>query len=260
MALPPETSLAERRGLAAPAFDPRSLLFWSALPLIVAQGLWLRRRAYRAPPAQGEPHGVEGEGPPLRLLALGDSIIAGVGIEKAADALPAAFARTLASRWRRRVEWTACGRNGADVAATRRMLQRLPPSPAPPDLILLSIGVNDTTGLISRRRFVQELDALYRALRERSPGALLLHAGLPPLQAFPLLPSPLRQLLGLRASQLDALIPDALQRVAPAVHLPFNQLPSPTQFAADGFHPDAEACASWADSLVTRIDPPAHGG
>lgn len=240
-------------GIAGAGFDPRSLLFWAALPLIAAQGLWLRRRAYRAPPARGAPQGVAGAGPPLRLLALGDSIIAGVGIEQIGQALPGAFAQALAQGWGRRVEWWARGRNGADVAATRRLLAESRAALPPADLVLLSIGVNDTTGLSTRRRFLYELRTLYAELRAWSPQALLVHAGVPPLQAFPLLPAPLRQLLGLRAAQLDGLIPRALSGVPRGVHLPFSELPAANRFAADGFHPDAIACAIWAEALLARL-------
>jgi lysophospholipase L1-like esterase len=260
MALPPEHKHPPRPAPATAGFDPRSLLFWPALPLIAAQALWLRRRAYRAPAAAGDPQGVEGVGPPLRLLALGDSIIAGVGIERIEHALPGAFARTLAARWQRRVEWQALGRNGADVAGTRRLLAGARETLPAADLVLLSIGVNDTTGLSSRRRFLGGLQSLYAELREWSPKALLVHAGVPPLQAFPLLPAPLRQLLGLRAAQLDRLIPRALGAAPPGAHLPFTALPAAQRFAADGFHPDASACTIWAESLLDRLPRPSDAG
>src|SRR5690606_16049656 len=135
---------------------------------------------YRAPPAGGEPQGVEGDGPPLRLLALGDSIIAGVGIERIEQALPGAFARALAAHWQRRVEWAACGLNGADVSAGCALLAEAQARLDPPDVVLLSLGVNDATGLSSRRHFVRTLHALYAQLRRWSPQALLVHAGVPP--------------------------------------------------------------------------------
>lgn len=213
-----------------------------AAPARLSRPAGPRRAAGRSP-----------EGPPLRLLALGDSIIAGVGIERIDQALPGAFARALAARWQRTVEWRALGRNGADVAAARRLLADACESLAPADLVLLSIGVNDATGLRSRRRFLAELRALYADLRAWSPQALLVHAGVPPLQAFPLLPAPLRQLLGLRAAQLDRMIPRALGAVPPGVHLPFTELPAPDRFAADGFHPDAAACAQWAETLAAGL-------
>lgn len=70
---------------------------------------------------------------------------------------------------------------------------------APADAILLSMGVNDTTGLTPRRRYRQQLLALGAQL----PGPLFL-LSVPPMHRFTALPTPLRQLLGWRARQLDA--------------------------------------------------------
>jgi hypothetical protein len=47
------------------------------LPFVARQGLRLRRCAPRFAAAAGTPHGRTGQGDPLRLLAIGDSIIAG---------------------------------------------------------------------------------------------------------------------------------------------------------------------------------------
>ena len=91
----------------------RRLLFWSTLPLLLPQALWVRRRTPRfAAPAGAEGGRVEARGspdpsraqgdatpiPPLRLVGLGDSIIAGVGATVAAECLTAQFAREVATR------------------------------------------------------------------------------------------------------------------------------------------------------------------
>ena len=70
--------------------------FHALLPAIAWQGLRLRRTALRAPAAAGPAHGTTGSGPPLVLLGLGDSIVAGVGIERTEHALPGRTAGALA--------------------------------------------------------------------------------------------------------------------------------------------------------------------
>ena len=85
----------------------RSLLFWSALPFVMPQALWVRARAPRfAGPAAaaeglaapGAPHtrSRSADSPPLRLLGLGDSLIEGVGVTRAEDCLTACCAREVA--------------------------------------------------------------------------------------------------------------------------------------------------------------------
>lgn len=224
---------------------PQRLLFWSALPIVAAQGLALRRRAPRFAGADGEPSGRAqpanaGQDAPLRLLALGDSIVAGVGAGEMRFALAGATACALAALSGRAVQWRACGQIGIDAAGLRRrMLQELPTGEA--DLILVSVGVNDVTALTPRARFAAELGGLLQGLRQRHPQAWILLPGLPPLERFPLLPAPLRQLMGLRARLLE----EAAREVAAsaprvlALALPFQ--PGPEAFAGDGFHPNADS-------------------
>ncbi|MCK7593503.1 SGNH/GDSL hydrolase family protein [Pseudomarimonas salicorniae] len=247
----PETRVGP--GAARPAFDARSLLFWPALPLIAAQGLWLRRTAYRAPPATGAVRGRAGNGPPLHLLALGDSITVGVGLQRLDEALPAQLAAVLSARLEREVHWCTGGRNGATSRHLRRQIGEHGTDLGAADLILISIGVNDATGLRRRARVAEDLDAALDALRAANPRVPIMLAGLPPLQSFPVLPSPLRQLLGLRARQLDGLLAALAQSRAGVLHLPMPLVPAPGQFAADGFHPNAAACRQWAATLVDRL-------
>ena len=71
--------------------------FWLSLPLSAMQGLWLRKTAIRLPEASGSRRGVSGSGERLHLLALGDSIIAGVGTGRIDYSLPVQFADALAA-------------------------------------------------------------------------------------------------------------------------------------------------------------------
>ncbi len=90
----------------------RSLVFWSSLPFVVVQALRLRRDAPRLAGADGPSSGVVGSGPPLRLLAIGDSIIAGVGASTMDKALVGRTAESLAALLGRAVTWQAIGRSG----------------------------------------------------------------------------------------------------------------------------------------------------
>lgn len=229
---------------------PRRALFWSALPLIAAQGLWLRRRALRFDPAPGAPHGVVGKGAQLRLLALGDSIIAGVGTGSLERALPGCFAAGLAAASGRQLHWQALGRSGAHAGDLHRELLPQLPAQAQFDLVLLSIGVNDVTGLRPRRRFLADLARTLQRLRAQAPACRVVIAAIPPLAAFPLLPQPLRALLGLRSQLLDQALQRWLATQADALHVAMPFLPEAQRFAADGFHPNEASCAEWGAYLA----------
>lgn len=252
MALPPEQGVPSGSGWR-PGPDPRSLLFWPGLPLIAAQGLWLRRRAYRAPVAAGEPQGTAGEGPAFRLLALGDSITVGVGLAQLSESLPAQLAVSLSERLGRRVHWQTGGCNGATTRSLPGQIAAHDAALGQADLLLLSIGVNDATGLRPRRAVAADLGCALAAIRQRSPGLPIVLAGLPPLEAFPVLPSPLRQLLGLRSRQIDSLLASLSLAHPGVIHVPMPLAPQPGEFAADGFHPNAAACSRWAAALAETL-------
>ncbi|MBD8527642.1 SGNH/GDSL hydrolase family protein [Pseudomarimonas arenosa] len=236
--------------------DPRSMLFWSGLPFIATQGLWLKRRAYRAPEAPGPRHGLiecDAGGPPLRLRALGDSIIAGVALASTADALPAQLARALSAQTMRSVDWQALGRNGADASEALSAAHADSSSFRDCDLVLISIGVNDVTGLRRRRAFASDLSALIDWLHGQSPKARIVFCATPPLEVFPLLPSPLRHLMGLRARQFDQVIARAAESQPLALHAPIPFRPDASGFADDGFHPNSASVARWSEWLSGQV-------
>jgi lysophospholipase L1-like esterase len=225
------------------------LVFWALLPVTAIQGLWLRSRALRLPGAAGARQGVTGQGRDFHLLALGDSIIDGVGAGTIEASLPVQFATALAESTGRRVHWRV---EGASGHAVRNLLERVDELPdlGPFDLILISVGVNDVTGLSSTRHWRRSMQALLNRIRSRWPGAHIVFAGLPPMANFPLPPQPLRWSLGLRAATLDTIARDVIVNCPAAMHVPTRIDPRQHGFCADGFHPSAESCTLWARELA----------
>ena len=231
----------------------RQIGFWLLLPLSGVQGLWLRRTAIRLPEASGPCSGVCGEGKPLHLLALGDSIIAGVGTGIRERSLPVQFAQVLAASRGCSVHWCTEGANGADISDLLHTLSKFHPEQRA-DVILISIGVNDVTGLSSIRRWRCLVGQLVLALRDKWPHAQVIFAGLPPMGVFPLPPQPLRFSLGQRAARLDTVAAEIISRQPGMRHIPTVINPLEQEFCEDGFHPSAESCNYWALVLAQRFE------
>lgn len=228
------------------------VLFWSLLPVSAVQGLWLRRVARRLPGAPGERCGSSGGSEPLHLLAIGDSIIDGVGIDCMERALPAQFALALARESGRDVRWRVEGQSGRNISDLLERLHELEPA-LRADMVLVSIGVNDVTGLSSLRHWRQQLATFLQELETRWPGVRIVFAGLPPMSHFPLPPQPLRFSLGLRASALDGIAKELVAGQPNAIHVPTTINPETNPFCEDGFHPAAESCTLWARELAANL-------
>jgi hypothetical protein len=215
-------------------------------PLLVLQGLWVRRTAERLPEAVGSHAGGEGE---YRILVMGDSVVAGVGVKETKDALPARLSQQISALRAKGVSWRSFGHNGDQL---RDMLRRLPMIEGPAELVVVNIGVNDVTGLTSMMRWQLELTSLVAELTQRFR-APIVFLGLPPVHSFPLLPQPLRFALGVRARMLD----HSLKRVGelvPSVTYIATDLPLDTaDMAEDGYHPSVAIIDAWVLKIAARI-------
>jgi len=225
------------------------IMFWLMLPVSALQGLWLRKKATRLPGAPGVRTGSTGTGNALQLLAIGDSIIDGVGTAHIGDSLPVQFARALAEETGNCVHWRVEGETGFDIVDVLGRLQSLGDA-SQPDFVLISVGVNDVTGLSSTRHWREKLVELMDRLQLQWPGANIIFAGLPPMSLFPLPPQPLRSALGIRAAMLDNIASGIIGGYPKAIHVPTQINPRQHGFCDDGFHPSAESCTLWAKELA----------
>jgi lysophospholipase L1-like esterase len=220
-------------------------------PLLRKQGDQMRTAIPWLPPAKLPWRGSV-EGPdPLRLLVLGDSTAAGVGVKNADHGLGGNLARVLADRTGRGVEWLALGEAGATAKDLRaRFLPKALEREY--DVVFLSIGANDTLALRSRAEFRDDFRAILAALREKSPRARIVVANLPVFSWFTVIPNPLRWVLNLHAENLQ----HAAQREVardPGAHMsPAPPTYSVGFFARDRFHPSEEGYRDWADFAIDK--------
>ena len=128
-----------------------------------------------------------------------------------------------------------------------------------PDLVFVSIGANDVTALTRLPTFRSRYASLVAELDEAAPGAEVVLVGIPDMGTAPRIPAPLRQLTGLRASQLDDAIRD-LARERGLHHVDLAGRTSRTfssdperYFSADDFHPSPDGHRVWADAVVDSI-------
>ena len=218
-------------------------------PVLIAQGLGVRRRALRLPEAAGPRAGEAGAGPPLRLLIVGDSSAAGVGAPDQDNALVGQLVAELAST--HRVQWRLIARTGATTADTLTRLAGEKPEPF--DIAVTALGVNDVTRSVPLARWLARQAALRALLAERFGVFHVIASGLPPMGHFPALPQPLRWVAGASARRLDLGLARAAAQDARWSHAGFDITLTPEMMAQDGFHPGPAGYALWAKLLAPHI-------
>lgn len=218
-------------------------------PLLIGQGRYVRRVTPRLPEPEGERQGLTGTGPDLRLLILGDSAAAGVGVERQDEALAGRLAAMLGQRFR--LHWVLEAETGRTSGNLLAALAQVPDATF--DVVLVSVGVNDVTGRTGDRLWLKHLSELSAQLRQRFGARHILFTAIPPMHGFPALPQPLRWYLGLRARQLNVLLEAFCGNTESAQLLSVAYPLEPASMAADGFHPGRDAYLLWAEHAAGVI-------
>jgi lysophospholipase L1-like esterase len=169
-------------------------------------------------------------------VAIGDSIVAGVGATELSKALVGQTATALAASLNCCVSWQALGASGYKAAnILEQLVPELPDVAA--EYIIVSVGVNDITGLTTLRKWRQNVELLLNRLQTHSPDAVIAVAGMPPMHGFPLLPQPLRATFGMRSRSFDEVVRNLVDSIPNTIHVPLEFEPEPHEFAPDGYHP-----------------------
>jgi len=220
-------------------------------PVLVAQAVATRARMPRLPEAVGPRKGTVGRGPLLRLLIVGDSSAAGVGVARQYDALAGHLSRALAAACSAQVEWQLLARSGLTSAQCLAML--ISETFAQADVAVVVLGVNDVVEQVPSRQAVAAREAIANRLRNGHGVAHVVFAPLPPVHRFVGLPQPLRWIAGADARRHDSAIAswaagrDDVSHVA--IDLPLNR----GVMADDGFHPGEAVYRVCAVALAEHI-------
>jgi lysophospholipase L1-like esterase len=243
--------------------------------LVAIQFMRLRRMEFLPPhpgfyinhvvhPSRGEARGR------IRLVALGDSTTAGVGVERPEDALPYLIARRLADAEGVAVHVVSYGWAGARVADLERIqlpralepLRRTETEPFLPgaDVIAVVIGANDATHNTPPTRYRASLRVTLEGIRAAAPAARVVLAGIPAFRGA----IPRIEPLIFLADQYARLLRPISRAEAARAGVAFADLASEVPerlrghgradvLSRDEFHPSAIGYAAWADVIADAL-------
>ena len=237
----------------------KSAITWASLPLYFVQGHWVRSNTIRMAPAVCPRTGTKGSstsilpgrGEEIRLLVIGASSAAGVGVSSMDESLGAHMASLLNEKTGRPVSYFAIGFNSAVASELRdEVVGNL--AHREWTHIVISIGINDTKNFYSVSRWKKGFGRLLFALRARFPGARIIWPEILAVKDMPRLPTPLRDIMELRAQLLISMA-RSLCIERGAYYLPRMMRGGPDCYAADGFHANSYGYKIWANHMVDEM-------
>ncbi|MDP4301044.1 SGNH/GDSL hydrolase family protein [Leptothrix discophora] len=232
-------------------------------PLLAWQAAQLRRSTPRLPEPGVPSHGGAGLGfSRLRLLIVGDSSAAGVGVTDPALTLAPMLAESLSRRISEtsmgltRVSWQLAARTGVSSSTALPLMASQQLDQA--DVLVTVLGVNDVLEQTPPGRWLANLDAIRSHAKHRAKVRFTVHCAPPRMDLMHFVPQPLRWLMGAQASRLDSALRSHVRHAYRRSRfvLPFDPTTEDVDhwLAADRFHPNAALYARWAEALADHIE------
>lgn len=218
-------------------------------PLLYAQGQYARRKIGTLPGAEGDERGrTSGDGEPAKLLVIGESTVAGIGIPTHRTGLSGQFAEALSQKLGRPVEWLAIGKNG--VTARRTIEELYPRIPEEHfDFVLFGVGGNDVLKLSSPLKWRRDMTELLSMMRGRYPSATMFMTNAPAVHLSPALPQPIKLILG-SLSRMHDLNSQEFTAGWERVYYFHRPEEVPDDFFVDGIHPSESGYTVWTRRMV----------
>ncbi|MEM6378086.1 MAG: SGNH/GDSL hydrolase family protein [Bacteroidota bacterium] len=228
------------------------------LPLLYFQGKALYKRIPRLPDASAPKGEVSASKdiPALRLLILGESTMAGLGVARHEDGFAGHFARQMSDWLKRPVKWKVNAVSGFTAKqVTAQILPKLKKEPV--DLIVVGLGGNDTFELNRPHLWQQDVREFIQTIREDYPKQLIVFLNLPPVASFPAFTPLMRWALGNWVRYLAAAIEETVAGY-PNVYFSSEEVSLEYMerrlgitehrgdFFSDGVHPSGYTYELWA--------------
>ena len=205
------------------------------------------------PEAGGPRDGVLGAAtsPPLRVLIAGDSSAAGVGVAHQDAAVAGHLVRALHHGIGRTIAWSLRAKSGLTTRGVQAFLEAEPPRAC--EVAIVISGVNDVVDQIAAHRALRHRAALADWLLDGGFARHVVFAPLPPIHRFPLLPEPLRRVLGADARRHDAALARWAAGRQDVSHASFELDLSVEGMASDGFHPGEPVYRACGEALAVHV-------
>ncbi len=242
-----------------------SIISFPLIPILYFQGKAIRKTVPQLPEATG----IEGEARSLgssnstRLLVLGESTVAGVGVKTHEEGFAGTFAKEISINTKQLVQWKVYARSGYTAKRVRfKIVPKI--SEHQFDMIVIGLGGNDAFTLNSPKKWSAQIQLLIDELRAKFGNVPIYFTNMPPIKEFPAFTKTIKFVVG----NLVELLGEQLQRVVrtnPNVYYNsevitidkwtkrLNINAKENQFFSDGVHPSKFTYQVWAKEMAKFV-------
>lgn len=236
------------------------------LPLMYYQGKQIRASVPKLPEAEG----TEGQchingksGRPLKLISIGESTIAGVGVQTHEEGFTGTFAKEISTLFDLNVDWKVYARSGYTVKRVEnKIIPKINQNTA--NLIVVGIGGNDAFTLNRPSKWKVEIQSLIASIKSKFPEALIVFCNMPPIKEFPAFTSLIKFTIG----NLVEILGDELKEIVnnhenvfyfgDKITLKgwiekFQLKEKKEDFFSDGVHPSKLTYQTWAKDIASEV-------
>jgi len=241
-----------------------SLLTIPCLPFMYLDGKRIRKKVPKLPEALN-PEGTvsRNSNKTLKIITIGESTVAGVGVNTHEEGFTGTFAKEIASKLNTNIQWKVYAKSGYTAKqVTNRLLPKIIEENI--DLIVVGLGGNDAFTLNTPLKWKKNVKNIIKQLKRKYPNTPIAFTNMPPIKEFPaftkLIKFTIGNLVEILGDELKILIKnqenvyyssDIITIETWTKKLNLNNHPS--EFFSDGVHPSKLTYQAWAKDFANFI-------
>lgn len=200
----------------------------------------------------------------LKMITIGESTIAGVGVETHEEGVTGSLARELSNKLGLNVDWKVYAHSGYTVKnVTEKILPQITEKEI--DLIVVGMGGNDAFSLNSPWKWKMQIQRFIEKVRSRFPLAIIIFGNMPPIKEFPAFTPVMKYTIGNLVELFGRVLEDVVDKYDKVYYVgevisialwteKFSLNASKSDFFSDGVHPSKLTYQLWAKDMAMRID------
>jgi lysophospholipase L1-like esterase len=234
------------------------------LPILYFQAKKIRKEVPNLPEAR-DPKGYikTASEKTLKILAIGESTIAGVGIDFHKNGFIGALAHEIAATKNISILWRVYAKSGYTAKMVRkRIVPNIEESNA--DIIVIGLGGNDAFKLNSPDLWMFQINLLIKKLKRKYPKTPIYFTNMPPIKEFPAFTKTMKFIIGNLVAIFGARLHSSVHKKRNVFYNneivtlqswqeKYNLKGDAAIFFSDGVHPSKIAYQTWGKDMAQFI-------